>query len=95
MTDPTEDQELWDRATLGKQVEAFWSSRIGEYLRDRANSEYVDYIGKLKVVDPTDARAVMHAQGRVWQAENFEQWLSELVLDGLKSLEIIEGNEDE
>jgi hypothetical protein len=90
-----QDDELLERAAFGKQVENFWGSRIGGYLRIRAQECYTAAIQELKSCDPTDTRLVQRLQGQVKVAEDFEQWLSEAVIDGIKSLEILEGNEDE
>ena len=91
----TEHQaELWERAAFGKQVELFWGSQIGIYLQNRARECYTAGISELKAVDPMDAKAVMAAQNKVWQAEQFERWLSEAVLDGAKALELLEGESD-
>ena len=86
--------ELLERAGFGKQVEAFWGSRIGEYLQGRAQELYTEGIQDLKKVDPTDWKMVQSVQNRIWLAERFEKWLSEVVLDGIKSLEILEGDDD-
>lgn len=89
-----DDAELLDRAQFGKQVEAFWDSRVGGYLQARARECYTAAIQELKVCDATDAKRVMYLQNEVWKAEMFERWLSEAVMDGLKSLELLEGDDD-
>jgi hypothetical protein len=86
-----DNQELLDRAVFGRQVELFWGSGIGQYLRNRAQECYSDAIKELKAVDPTDARAVIKAQNEVRVAEMFEEWLSQAVIDGVKALELLEG----
>lgn len=83
--------ELLERIAFGQQVELFWSSRIGGYLQSRARSMYTAAIQDLKAVDPTDAKSVMRLQNQVWLAEEFERWLTEAMMDGMKSLEILEG----
>ena len=90
-----DNQELFDRAGFGKEVELFWGSSIGQYLRNRAQECYSEAIQSLKSVDPTDTRAVMKAQNEARVAEMFEQWLSQAVLDGLKALELLEGEESD
>ena len=90
-----ENQELFERAGFGKEVELFWGSGIGQYLRNRAQECYSDAIEALKAVDPTDYRAVMKAQNEVRVAQMFEQWLSQAVLDGLKALELLDGEESD
>jgi hypothetical protein len=88
-----ERAELIERAGFGKQVEAFWGSRIGQYLEGRAQDLYVEAIDRLRNVDPTDVKAVMNAQNDAWKAESFKSWLSEAVTDGLKSLDLIDQEE--
>jgi hypothetical protein len=91
-----DNEELLQRAVFGKEVESFWGSRIGEYLQGRAQECYTAAIVKLKSVDPTDTKAVMLAQNEAWRAENFENWLTEVLTDGLKALELIQdGGVDE
>ena len=82
--------ELLDRASFGKQVDLFWNSRVGEYLRGRAEECYTAAVQILKTVDPTDSKAVQKAQNDVWLAERFNEWMSEAILDGLKSLDLLE-----
>lgn len=90
-----EDLELLERAGFGREVELFWGSSIGQYLRNRAQECYTESIQALKSVDPTDYRAVIKAQNDVRVAEMFEQWLSEAVTDGLKALELLDGESSE
>lgn len=88
-------QELYDRAAFGKQIEQFWSSAVGNYLQSRATECYTAAIQGLKSVDPQDWKAVQHLQNEISKAEQFKQWLSDGVADGLKALDIIQGNDDE
>lgn len=88
-----DNQELLERASFGKQVELFWGSGVGQYLRNRAQECYSEAIETLKSVDATDYRAVIKAQNEARVAQMFEQWLSQAVLDGLKALEILDGEE--
>ena len=89
-----DNSELLDRAQFGKQVEYFWDSQVGGYLRARAQEVYTTAIQALKTCDPTDTRLIIKLQGDVWKAEEFEHWLSQAVTDGLKSLELLEGELD-
>lgn len=85
-----ENDELYARAAFGKQVELFWSSAVGNYLRGRARECYTAAVQQLKSCDPTDAKLVMRAQGDIWKAESLEQWIADAISDGLKSLDIID-----
>ncbi|GAC1457377.1 MAG: hypothetical protein NVSMB70_01120 [Chamaesiphon sp.] len=89
------EQELYDRAAFGKQIENFWSSPIGGYLRARANDCYTAGLVKLKSVDATNTADVMKAQNEVKVAEQFIDWLEEGVQEGLQALNLLEGNEND
>ena len=89
-----ENDELYARATFGQQVQAFWDSDVGGYLRTRARECYTAAIRELKSCDPADWKNVAKLQGEVWRSESFEDWLSEGILDGLKSLDLLEADED-
>lgn len=89
-----ESNELLERAAFGKQVELFWGSAIGQYLQARARDQYTACVQELKTVDPTDWRAVAKLQHDLRIAEDFESWLSEAVLDGVKALDLLEGENE-
>ena len=87
--------DLLERAQFGKQIEAFWNSQIGNYLRTRARECYTSAIVRLKNADATDVRAVMEAQNDAKVAEWFEDWLAQGIQDGITSLNILQGKDDE
>jgi hypothetical protein len=89
-----DNEELYARAAFGRQVDQFWSSAVGNYLRGRALECYTTAIKELKSCDATDTKRVMRLQGEVWRAESFEDWMSEAIMDGLKSLDLIENPGD-
>lgn len=86
-------EELYARTAFGKQVDQFYSSAVGSYLRERAREECGTALMALKSCDPTDSKLVARLQGEVWRSESFENWLGEAILDGLKSLELIESGD--
>lgn len=87
--------ELLQQAAFGRQVEEFWRSDIGKYLHLHASACYSSAIEELKKVNPSDAPAVLQAQGKCWQAENFIIWIEEAIAKGLEALNLLEGNTDE
>lgn len=91
----TEEEDLYERAAFGQNIEAFWSSAVGKYLRNRAQECYTDGIKKLKSVDPADTKAVQAAQNEVKVAEWFEDWLQQGIRDGLLAMGMIQGAIDE
>ena len=90
-----DNEDLYARAAFGKQVELFWASSVGEYLRGRARECYTTAVRQLKSCDPTDAKLVMRCQGDIWKTESLEDWMSAAILDGLKALDLIEHPEEE
>lgn len=88
-----EREELLERVGFGKQVESFWGSRIGQFLEGRAQELYIHAVTEMKTVDPFDGKAIQRCQNNIWLAERFKGWLSEVVMDGIKSLELLEGDE--
>jgi len=96
--DPESEQqrnEALARAAFGREVEEFWDSRIGKYLRAHAQAQYTSAIEDFKQVDPSDAKEVLKIQGRMLLAESFQDWLSLAIQEGIRSLNLLEGNEDE
>ena len=93
-SDEIDKSELYARASFGQQVQSFWDSDVGGYLRTRAQECYTAAIRELKSCDPADWKKVARLQGEVWRSESFEDWLSEAIMDGLKSLDLLESHED-
>lgn len=97
MDQESQDQKLalLNTAAFGRQVDEFWSSDIGKYLHLHASTCYSSAIEELKKVKPTDSAAIMAAQGKCWQAENFILWIEEAIARGLEALNLLEGNTDD
>lgn len=89
------DPEMLQRAQLGQQVQEFWDSNVGTYLRNRATDLYTTAIAELKACDPTDWKQVAKLQSDASKAESFISWLEEAISDGLRSLEILQNGDDE
>jgi len=62
-------------------------------LRNRSTELYTTAIQALQECDPTDSKAVMKHQNDAKVAKWFEDWLTEAVIDGAKSLELLEGED--
>ena len=82
-------------ATLGKQIEGFLSSDIGKYLQARAQRTYNAAVEEFKVVNASDADEVRRIQMDMWKAEAFMGWLAQGVQEGLTSLGILQGEDDD
>ena len=94
--DPQDQIEaLYRSATLGKQIEDFLSSDVGKYLQQRASRVYNTAVDDFKRVSPSDTEKVRQIQADMWKAEAFIGWLSQGVQEGLTSLGILQGLEDD
>lgn len=78
-------------AVFGKQVELFWDSQIGQYLLERSLREYNSAISGLKTCNPTDIGTFTKLQSQLIRAEEFHDWLSQAIEDGLRAKNILEG----
>lgn len=88
-------ESLYQNAALGQQLESFLRSEVGIYLQDRANRVYNAAVEDFKRVDPSDMNKVRQIQADMWKAEAFIGWLSQGIQEGLTSLGILQGIEDD
>ena len=93
MTD--ENELIIRRAVFGEQVHQFLNSDICKYMITRAKYELEECLIALRAVDPTDSKAVMKFQNKVWVAESVQNWLADAVQDGLSAMGILEEREEE
>lgn len=84
------EEMLYRRATFGKQVSDFFNSDIGRYLMARADEEVVVAIRKFRDCDTSNVELVRKLQNDINMADNFKNWLSESVMDGLHAIEMID-----
>lgn len=88
------DPVLLEAAVLGKQVEAFIQSDVGQYLLIRAASELDETNKSLLTCDPFDGNLVANLQAKAYRAASFRTWLEEAVLSGLNAHSLLEERED-
>lgn len=81
-------------AIFGKQVDMFWDSDIGQYLLKRALAEYNSAISELIQVHPTDVGKIAQLQMKATRAEQFREWLSAAIQDGIRATRVLEGQEE-
>jgi hypothetical protein len=94
-SDQDQVDQLMHSAALGQQIESFLRSDVGKYLHDRASRVYNAAVEDFKRVNPNDVAAVMRCQADMWKAEAFIGWLSQGIQEGLTSLGILQGIEDD
>lgn len=88
-------EALVDVAVLGKQVDDFMRSDVGQFLTDRINDELNDAYDALKTVDAADAKAVYAAQNAVWRSETLARWIETAIQDGIRATNVLESREDD
>lgn len=91
---PTDNPELYDAAVLGKQIDEFWDSAIGQYLLGMALRDYNKALEEFMECDTTDYKTVCRIQSDMKRAASFREWLSLAIDEGIKAINIIQGNDD-
>lgn len=92
---PPEHAQLIASAVLGEQLDSFLRSDVGKYLQSRAQKVYNAAVEEFKRLDASDTEAVRKCQSGMWRAEAFMGWVGQGIQEGLTSLGIIEGIDDE
>ncbi len=76
------EESIHRSVALGKQVELFFASELGQYIEEMAEEEVMSAGDKLAVVDPTDTKEIMRLQNIINRHVNFKQWMMNLVMQG-------------
>ena len=95
MSDQESQVYHYGMATLGEQLESFWKSDVGEYLRVRALSDYNAALAEFQKCNPADTPKVIEIQQKMAISTKFKVWLEEGIAEGLRSKRILEGIDDE
>lgn len=74
-----DEQRLVERVKLGVMAENFVSSRLGEYLLDRASQEEADALQQLAIIAPSDSEGIRDLQAVVQRSRAFNQWLIDAI----------------
>lgn len=77
-----ETRELVAEVAVGLDAEAFIDSTTGRLLVGRARAVAEAATEQLKSCDPHDWKLVQKLQCEIRQAENFELWLRDAILNG-------------
>lgn len=80
------DDGLLTEAVVGKQVEDFLSSDIGQAMLTLAEQQAQEAMDELKKISPTRESEIRELQNRIWLAEKFESWLAGLIRDGQQAV---------
>lgn len=88
-----EDKLLQARIELGEDAEKFVRSKLGESVLAIAESHANDAYNKLAHISPWRRRKIAELQAQIWRAENFQQWLAEIITEGRHALELLEGED--
>lgn len=83
-------EALVDQAVLGKQVDDFWRSDVGQYIRKRANEEIAAGIAELRRVDPRNGEEVARAQDKVNVPERAVNWIEQAIREGIDATAVLE-----
>lgn len=87
---PNDNPEAWEAAVLGREVDSFWDSTIGQYLLKRCLMEYNTALEAFLACDPADTMKVMTYQSNMRRANDFKEWLSTAITEGLRAEQLID-----
>jgi len=67
---------------MGAEAERFLQSNVGKYMVQRAEALRERGIAYITAVSPTDTAAIIEAQMQIRMADNFQQWIADLLQEG-------------
>ncbi len=79
---------------LGLEAVEFAKSEIGRYMIGRARQDRNEAMEKLKDTLPWRYRKIQQLQNTIWRAERFEEYLSELIINGKNAERILDDNDE-
>lgn len=87
--------DILEEAQLGVEAENFKSSRLGQYLQERAESEIIEATEALCLVDPNDSKKIIELQNKVYRANSFIIWVFSAIEDGNFAIDEIREAQDD
>jgi hypothetical protein len=84
--------ELLTVAVFGKQVEIFWDGELGGYLKMRIAAEREEAMKNLARADRNNAQEVGRWQDRIAMVDLIQDWITDLIKDGLQAARALEEN---
>lgn len=76
-------------ADLGKDVEEFLQTQLGQTLLGLAHQEYTEALLKLETVAWWRRTRIQELQNQAWRARSFLLWLRSLLLQGENALKMM------
>jgi hypothetical protein len=83
--DDREHDQLIEDVVLGRRVETFLGSDVGQYLLQRIINETTAATDKLIVVDPTDWKEVQKLQNKITVTSSIKGWLEDVLVQSLEA----------
>lgn len=88
-------EEDMAEAILGRDAEQFCQSELGRILIGRAKVEKTEALQQLAETSPWRVFKGFELRNAVWRADSFQNWLSELIINGRNAERNMEhGNSD-
>ena len=79
-------------AVAGKRMEDFLSNE-GRFINDWLDTEILESVNELKSISPLRVFRIMQLQHRIEYASRFRGLIEGVILDGMKAMNIIEGED--
>ena len=83
-------RQLIETAVLGRQVEDWLKTDIGQYLLARAEERGRIATEKLKVAHVWRKNHIRALQAEIWKCESFREWLNDAMTEGKLALDELE-----
>jgi hypothetical protein len=90
VTDLDDKDPIVETAVLGKRIESFLETDVGQYLMGRAESEAGEATELLKRVSWWRSSRIRYLQNRIWVAESFRSWIYQALQEGKRALDVLE-----
>ena len=88
------NKELMATAMLGRDAEDFIGSDVGRYLLGCAEQEKEEALAALSKVLPWRRKKIQELQNKIWRADSFLQWVSELIITGRQAIQTMDEKEE-
>lgn len=92
--DENEESVLAAEALIGDDAEAFIRSELGRTILGIAKQEAQSAMEQLKSASAADQDKIRALQNEIWRAEQFEDWLLELIDRGAQAIKIVQHEAD-
>ena len=86
----TIDKDMAEKIFLGAEVERFIASPIGKFMVHAMEDRREAAVREFASTNPTDSGAVMKIQMKILMADQFQQWLADILIEANEAARVVE-----